>query len=600
MQRVVRVLVDEPAIDREFFYLLPEPLAAGRVPVSVGTLVRVVLNRRRLRGWVTELDSHPPDGLELTEVSGVVGVGPPPHVVELAEWAAWRWAGTRVHFLRTASADRVVAGLPLAPAQVTKSDEAQTPAWLAVAFEPGGDAARAVRLGPCADEWPLVSAALERGRVLVLVPTVSWAARLAGRLRHAGVATALFGRDWAGAAAAQAVVGAMTAAWAPCARLDSVIVFDEHDQGYQSEAAPTWNARDVAVERAQRDGARCLLVGPMPSPDALRAAGVCDGGDDEGDNENGTAAAVVLRAPVPDEREAWPMVQVADRRQDDPAMGEWCGTAFAELLRAGGNVVCVLNRKGRARLAYCASCGALACSPAGRALALDGQRFVDPESGDVRPAVCEECGATRFRRVRVGVKGVADEMERLARRAVTQVVGESPVAPAAEALYIGTEAVLHRVPAADAVVFVDFDQELTAPRYRAAEEAFALLVRAARLVGPHSGGGRILVQTRMPDHPVLVAAESADPADFVNAEVLRRSQMRQPPSAAWALVSGAAAQTYVERLSNPADAAALDIAGPANGVWRVRCDDSGTLLDALAAKPRPPGRLRVAVDPLRA
>ena len=174
------------------------------------------------------------------------------------------------------------------------------------------------------------------------------------------------------------------------------------------------------------------------------------------------------------------------------------------------------------------------------------------------------------------------------------------MAPAAEALYIGTEAVLHRVPAADAVVFVDFDQELTAPRYRAAEEAFALLVRAARLVGPHSGGGRILVQTRMPDHPVLVAAESADPADFVNAEVLCRSQMRQPPSAAWALVSGAAAQTYVERLSNPADAAALDIAGPANGVWRVRGDDRGTLLDALAATPRPPGRLRVAVDPLRA
>ena len=596
MQRVVRVLVDEPAIDREFLYLLPESVAAGRVPVTVGTLVRVVLNRRRLRGWVTELDSPPPDGLELAEVSRVVGVGPPPHVVELAGWAAWRWAGTRAHFLRTASADRVVAGLPPALAPVTKSDEAQTPAWLAAAFEPASNLPCVVRLGPCADEWPLVSAALERGRVLVLVPTVSWAARLAGRLRHAGVATALLGRDWAGATAAQAVVGAMAAAWAPCDRLDSVIVVDEHDQGYKSEAAPTWNARDVAVERAQRDGARCLLVGPMPSPDALRAAGVCDNDDDE----HGTAAVNVLRAPASGEREAWPTVQIADRRQDDPATGEWCGTAFAELLRAGGTVVCVLNRKGRARLAYCASCGVLACSPTGRALALDGHQFTDPDSGDVRPAVCEECGATRFRRARVGVKGVADEMAQLARRPVTQVVGESPLAPATEPLYIGTEAVLHRVLSADAVVFVDFDQELTAPRYRAAEEAFALLVRAARLVGLRLGGGRILVQTRMPDHPVLVAAASADPGDWVRAEVQRRSEMRQPPSTAWALVSGAAAESYVERLSNSAHAAALDIAGPANGVWRVRCDDQRTLLDALASTQRPPGRLRVAVDPLRA
>ena len=592
MQRVVRVLVDEPAIDREFLYVLPESLAAGRVPVSVGTLVRVVLNRRRLRGWVTELDSVAPDGLELNEVSGIVGVGPPPHVVELAEWAAWRWAGTRAQFLRIASADRVVAGVPPASARVANAAKTQTPAWLTEAFEPGGAAVRVVRLGPCADEWPIVAAAVRGGRVLVLVPTVAWAARLAGRLRHAGVATALFPRDWASAAGAQAIVGARAAAWSPCGRLDSVIVLDEHDEAYQSEQAPTWNARDVAVERARRDGVRCLLVGPMPSPDALRAIGARDGDD--------IASAELLRAPARREREAWPLLQIADRRQDDPATGEWCGTAFAELLRGGGTVVCVLNRKGRARIAYCASCAELACSPAGRALALDAQQFIDPESGDVRPAVCEACGATRFRRVRVGVKGVADEMAHLARRRVTQVVGESPVAPSHDALYIGTEAVLHRVPSADAVVFVDFDQELIAPRYRAAEEAFALLVRAARLVGPRSGGGRILVQTRMPDHPVLVAAATADPTDWVAAEALRRSEMRQPPSTAWALVSGAAAESYVERLSSSAHAAALDIAGPANGVWRVRCDDRGTLLDALDSTQRPPGRLRVAVDPLRA
>ena len=605
------MLVDEPAIDREFDYLLPESLAAGRVRVVVGTLVRVVLNGRGLRGWVTELDSRPPEGIELIEVSGVVGVGPPPHVVELAGWAAWRWAGTRAHFLRTASPDRVVAGVPPASAHVAIAGKTQTPAWLTAAFEPGGDAVRVVRLAPCASEWPLLAAAVRCGRMLVLVPTVTWAARLVGRLRHAGVATALLPRDWAAAAGAQAIVGTMAAAWAPCGRLDSVIVLDEHDEAYQSEAAPTWNARDVAIERARRDGARCVLVGPMPSPDALGVIGARDRHDiasaeplraparSAGDGGD-IAFAEVLREPARSEREAWPLLQLADRRQDDPATGEWCGTAFAELLRTGGTVVCVLNRKGRARLAYCASCGELACSPAGRALVLDGQQFVDPERGDVRPAVCEACGATRFRRVRVGVKGVADEMAHLARRSVTQVVGESPLAPAQDALYIGTEAVLHRVPSTDAVVFVDFDQELIAPRYRAAEEAFALLVRAARLVGPHSGGGRILVQTRMPDHPVLVAAATADPTDWVAAESLRRTEMRQPPSTSWALVSGAAAASYVERLSDSVHATVLDIAGPADGVWRVRCDDRRTLLDALEATERPPGRLRVAVDPLRA
>ena len=618
MRQAVQVLVDEPAIDREFTYLLPPELASGRVPVTVGTVVRVVLNRRRLRGWVTGLEAPVPSGRELVPISGVVGVGPPPHIVELASWAAWRWAGTRAHFLRIASADRVVAGLP---SDVSGGREgaqapvsADAPDWVAAAFASGRKAPAVVRLGPCADEWPLVAAAVRRGPSLVLVPTVAWAARLAGRLRQAGVSTALAPRDWAGATAAQAVVGTRTAAWAPCGPMDTVIVLDEHDGAYQSEAAPTWNARDIAVERARRDGAQCLLVGPMPSPDALVGAR----------RPGTTDAPVLITAPRPTERGAWPRVQIADRRQDDPTAGGWCGEALAALLRTDSTVVCVLNRTGRARLAYCASCGELACSEqTGRALRLEKEQFVDPGSGEKRPAVCESCGATRFRRARVGVKGVAEEMERLARRPVIQIVGESAAATDAAlgstadsthrhrraaspqladgpALYIGTEAVLHRVPSADAVAFLDFDQELTAPRYRAAEEAFALLVRAARLVGPRTGGGRIVVQTRLPAHPALLAAVEADPGDWIRAEVERRSQMHQPPAAAWALVSGAAARTYIDLLSAGDRAGALDIAGPAEGTWRIRSDDRDVLLHALAAAERPSGRLRVAVDPLRA
>lgn len=610
MTVAVQVLVDEPAIDREFTYLLPPELAAGRVPVTVGTVVRVTLNRRRLRGWVTALDVPLPEGRELVPINGVSSVGPPPGVVELAGWAAWRWAGTRAHFLRIASSERNVAGLP--PARPTEwadrdfdEDSADgtarhldAPTSLRRVFDGDTELPTVLRLGPCADEWPLLAEALTRGRLLALVPTVAWAARLAGRLRQAGVSTALAPRDWAGAATAHAVVGTRSAAWAPCGRLDTVVVLDEHDETYQSESAPTWNGRDVAVERARRDGARCLLVGPMPSPDALMLAHRIDAAAD----------ATVITAQRQAEREAWPRVQVADRRQDDPAMGEWCGEALTDLLRGDRTVVCVLNRTGRARLAYCASCGELACSrESGRPLRLEKQQFVDPDTSEARPAVCEACGATKFRRARVGVKGVAEEMERLARRPVVQVVGEAASrtgaadgASPAPTLYIGTEAVLHRVPSADVVAFLDFDQELTAPRYRAAEEAFALLVRAARLVGPRLEGGRILVQTRLAGHPVLAAVADADPAAWLRSEVERRRQMRQPPAVPWVLISGAAAEQFVERLSAWPDASALDIAGPADGIWRVRADRRDTLLDALAATERPPGRLRVAVDPMRA
>ncbi len=614
MQQAVQVLVDEPAIDREFTYLLPSRLASGRVPVTVGTVVQVPLHRRSIRGWVTGLDVAHPDGVELLAIKRVTSIGPPSQVIDLARWAAWRWAGTRVHFLRVASPERAVAGLPSAALSGVSdvsgttgaARSADVPDWVAAAWESDRQVPGVVRLGPCADEWPLVAEALRYGRVLVLVPNVAWAAQLAGRLRREGVSVALAPRDWAAAAVAQAVVGTRSAAWAPCGPLGAVVVFDEHDAAYQSSAAPTWNARDVAVERARRDGARCLLVGPMPSLDALA---LCDRSDSE-------AGPTVAAAPRHAEREAWPRLQTADRRIDDPATGEWCGEALAEVLRSDAVVVCVLNRTGRARLAYCNSCGALAVSPrSGRALRQQGRQFSDPDTGEVRPAVCESCGATTFRRVRLGVKGVAEEMTRLALRPVCQVVGDTVVGDTvggdtvADAkdfdtdkppLYIGTEAVLHRVRSADVVAFVDFDQELMAPRYRAAEEAFALLVRAARLVGPRSAGGRILVQTRVPDHPVLAAAAKADPADWLRSEHERRVQMLQPPAAAWALVSGAAAPSYISHLSGSPYARELDIAGPADGTWRICCDEHVPLLDALARTERPAGRLRVAVDPMRA
>ena len=56
-------------------------------------------------------------------------------------------------------------------------------------------------------------------------------------------------------------------------------------------------------------------------------------------------------------------------------------------------------------------------------------------------------------------------------------------------VYVGTEAALHRLESADVVAFLDFDQELLAPRYRAAEEALALLVLASRLLGDAGGVG---------------------------------------------------------------------------------------------------------------
>ena len=122
---------------------------------------------------------------------------------------------------------------------------------------------------------------------------------------------------------------------------------------------------------------------------------------------------------------------------------------------------------------------------------------------------------------------------------VDAATGELPGEP----VLIGTEAVLHRVEphprgSTSLVVFLDFDGELLAPRFRAGEQALWLVVRAARLVGPRADGGRVLVQTRLPRHEVIDAAVRADPGLLADAERPRRKLLDLPPFAALARLTG--------------------------------------------------------------
>lgn len=534
-------------------------------------MVRIALAGRRVGGWVVEDDVEPPPGKRLVALAKVTGWGPSPDLVDLSRWAARRWAGRQATLLRTASPPVAVRGLPPAPpprppAAVIGEDDVVRDAF--------ARPRSVVRLPPATDPFPYLAAAAARGPALVLAPSIARAAHVAGRLRRQGTVVALAPRDWARAAAGGAtVVGARAGAWAPVPGLAAVVVLDAHDEVYQEERAPTWNAWQVAAERAERAGVPCVLLSPCPTLELLEWG----------------EPVVPSRAA---ERSGWPAVDIVDRRGDDPRSGLY-SERLVTALRSGGRVVCVLNRKGRARLLACAACGELA-----RCTACDGAvELVDDElrcgrCGTVRPVVCAHCGAQRFKNLRAGVTRVREELEALAGVPVEEVTGESDDDPTASVL-VGTEAALHRVPQADVVAFLDIDQEILAPRFRAAEQAFALLARAARMVGGR--GGRVVVQTRLPHHEVLTAALHADPARVATAEEARRRALGFPPFSALALVSGEAADEYVAALP-----VHLDRLGPSDGRWLVRAPDHQTLCDGLAQTPRPNGRLRVEVDPLRA
>jgi primosomal protein N' (replication factor Y) len=608
MNMIVEVLPDVSGIDRTFAYDVPEELAGT---VKVGCIVRVVLHGRRVRGWVVAEVTVPPPEIDLRPVSELVSLGPPPAIVDLGRWAAWRYSGRLRPLLVAASPPRLVRALP--PALSRRARPRGTTEWL------GGDAtwngtlereiaaatvqalsssSSVLRLPPAAPRLAAVEAAVEAtdgrdGDVLVLAASRADAVTLADRLERAGHAVALQPEAWAEAASGgRIVVGARSAVLSPVARLRAVIVLDAHADSYQEERVPTWEAAVLAGERARRAGVPCLLVSACPTLDLL-------------------AGRRLVTLSRDAERSGWAPIELIDARDEDPHAGGY-PTRLATLIRAAVGtepdrpVLAVLNRKGRARLLACGRCRSLLrCDDCGTALV----QLERPAQGELPllhcprcassvPAVCASCGPTRPRIVRPGVARVRDDLAALTGLEVAEIgrTGAGPGGGFPDApVLVGTEAVLHRATSASLVVFLDFDHELLAPRYRAGEQALALLALASRVVGGRRRQGRVVVRTRLPDHEVLAAALHADPGRLVTAEEPRRALLRLPPTTALALVSGDGADEFVTRLEC-ADRT-VEVGGSAAGHFLIRAPGSDALADALASAGQPTPGTRIEVGP---
>jgi primosomal protein N' (replication factor Y) len=581
---IARVVPDLTGLDKHFDYVIPPALAEH---IQIGAIVRVPLGARRIRGWVVDVtDAAATETESLKELAAFAGHGPPAGIVALARWASWRWAGRLRPFLVAASPPKLVKRLPAA--SIRHGDAPKS----AVALPAGGGV---IRIPPAEAPDAVIIAAAGLGPVLVVTPSVEGAAALARRLRSVGFSVATVPDQWADAAAGvDIVIGTRVAAFAPCAGLAAIVVVDEHDEALQEERTPTWHARDVALERARRANVLCWLISPVPSLTALHWAAE-------------TRHSIVRPSRV-DERSGWPILEVIDRSDDEPWKTSLVTSRLLAVARDPSvRLVCVLNTLGRARRLACRVCrAATVCEVCGAAVSQDRTGgLVCARCGTGRPFVCQACGSTNPAGLGVGVARLRDELARATRRTVIEVSSEADDAPVGDApisdapIVVGTEAALHRVRSADVVAFMDFDDELLAPRYRAGEQALTLLARAARLVGGRGSGGRIIVQARLARHDVLDAVLHADPGRFAAAELARREHSELPPFAALAVVEGRGSADAARRWLEPAPDQGLRVEGPAASRWLVRARAWSRLANGLAALgPRPPG-VRVEVDPPR-
>jgi hypothetical protein len=192
----------------------------------------------------------------------------------------------------------------------------------------------------------------------------------------------------------------------------------------------------------------------------------------------------------------------------------------------------------------------------------------------------------------VGVTTLARDVGAQLGQPVSEVTATSDLGGALKRVVVGTEAVWQRVRHCGVVIFVDFDQYLLAPRESARRGAITAVGKAGRLVGPRrEGRGAVVVQTRRSEDPVVDALVRANFDEIIDEDVTIARMLELAPYGAEADVSGEGAPAFIEGLRDPA----LSVRSSGSG-FLVRARDVATLTAALRAAPRPPAKVRVAVQ----
>ena len=390
-----------------------------------------------------------------------------------------------------------------------------------------------------------VEAALAAGRgAIVLVPEIALTPQTVGRFQarfgdvvavlHSGLAQGERHDEWLRVRSGEArvCVGPRSAVFAPLVDVGLIVVDEEHDASYKHEGDPRYDARTVALRRAEQHGAVVLAGSATPRPESA-------------------VALTRLRLRRRIDSRSLPGVEVLDMRGVHHPLHPRTRMALADVRSAGGKAIVLLNRRGWSNFLSCRGCGHVwMCPNCEVALVLHrgAGQLACHHCGHRRraPSRCEACGSVAVARHGAGTESVEQELREafgaelpVFRLDADAAAGKDRLARTLAAfeatragVLVGTQMVAKGHDFADVAlgVVLDADQTLRFPDFRAEERTFALVTQLAGRVGRGEDGGRVLVQTLAPSAESIAFAAHHDSDGFLEQELARRKALGYPPS----------------------------------------------------------------------
>ncbi len=349
---------------------------------------------------------------------------------------------------------------------------------------------------------------------------------------------------------ADIIIGTRSALFTPLKRLGLIIIDEEHDASYKQQEGLRYHARDLALVRARSANIPIVLGSATPCLESLHNA------------HSGRFA--LLRLTKRAGGASQPQFIRLDVRSLplDSGISAPLQKEIGKTLAAGQQVLVFLNRRGFAPVLMCNDCGWMSqCSQCDARLTLH-QRYNELRCHhcghtEARPHNCPSCNKVDLRPIGAGTERAEERLQILfpdtpvlrIDRDSTSRKGSmdallTTIGSGEPCIMIGTQMLAkgHHFPRVTLVAILNADGGLFSADFRASERMAQLIVQVAGRAGRAGDPGRVIIQSELADHPLLVQLSEQGYFAFAEQALSERRATSLPPFSHLALLRADALQ----------------------------------------------------------
>lgn len=402
--------------------------------------------------------------------------------------------------------------------------------------------------------------------VLVIVPEIALTPQLIDRFRarcgpsvillHSGLNKKIRWDGWVSAmqSSAQITIGARSAVFAPLKNLGLIVVDEEHDASFKQNDGFRYHGRDLAIMRGKFEDCTVVLGSATLSLETINNAYLKKYSYISLPSKH--AVNQKLKVDIVD------LNKIKPWQMKSKNISPTLFTCIQDALNRKEQIFILYNRRGFSTYLQCNKCNEVINCPR-CSISLSFHKGLGSlichlcNYSCSIPSICPSCKKDKvnsseaedpknsiFSFRGAGTEKVYDELKELFPESRIDRLDRDSVSSEADYrrildkvrnqetdILVGTQMIAkgHDLENVTLVGIVDCDVGIHFPDFRGSERAFYLLTQSAGRAGRDQKEGRVIMQTRMPNHPSIVKAAEQDFRGFAQQELANRKSLGYPP-----------------------------------------------------------------------